>query len=443
MKIHDLEKENIFKLFFDYAIPAMIGIGVFSLYSFVDAVFVSNACGESALAAVEICAPVLSVFSCFSVIIGVGGNTLVGIELGKKENNKACEIFSLASFLIIILSLIFSVLLVAFTRPVAYLLGADESVVDYVCDYLSLCGWFAPFYMLSGFWGLSSETAGKPAFAMLGNVAMALGNIALDYIFIIVLKLGVFGASLASGISALLATLIFLIGITGKSSVLKFTKFRFDFSVIKQMLFNGFSDGLTAASGGIISFIYNTIIMNNGGGEALACYTVTLTVVNFIGSVIIGAAQGINPIVSVNFGAKRHDRIKKAVRIFLGSETVIAIITAIIFIALHSDILELFGSENGELSWTISKAYVPVFLLTPWCAIIISVFTAINDAKTSAILSLLRSLVIRTVIVIAAYYVFGLNGVWYSCVVSEFISVIICLAALSKKWRSEWNAFEV
>ena len=137
MKTHNLEKENIFKLFFVYAIPAMIGIGVFSLYSFVDAIFVSNVCGENALAAVAICAPVLSIFSCFSVIIGVGGNTLVGIELGKKDSNKACEIFSLASFLTIILSLVFLVLLVAFTRPVAYLLGADESVVDYVCDYLS------------------------------------------------------------------------------------------------------------------------------------------------------------------------------------------------------------------------------------------------------------------------------------------------------------------
>lgn len=437
MKTHNLEKENIFKLFFVYAIPAMIGIGVFSLYSFVDAIFVSNACGENALAAVEICAPVLSIFSCFSVIIGVGGNTLVGIELGKKDNNKACGIFTLASFLIIILSLVFSALIIAFTRPIAYLLGADESIIDYVCDYLSLCGWFAPFYMLNGFWVLSSETAGKPVFAMLGNVAMALGNIALDYIFVMILNLGVFGASLASGISALLATLIFLIGIMGKNSVLKFTKFRFDFPAIKQMLFNGFSDGLTAASGGIILFIYNTIIMNNGGGEVLACYTVTLTVVNFIGSVIIGAAQGINPIVSVNFGAKRPDRIKKAIKVFLGSETVIALITAIVFTALHSDILELFGNENSELSWTISKAYVPVFLLTPWCAIIISVFTAINDAKTSAALSLLRSLIMRVVIVITAYYVFGLNGVWYSAAVSEFVSVFVCLAVLIKS-KNKW-----
>ncbi len=432
MKTHNLEKENIFKLFFVYAIPAMIGIGVFSLYSFVDAIFVSNACGENALAAVAICAPVLSIFSCFSVIIGVGGNTLVGIELGKKDSNKACEIFSLASFLTIILSLVFLVLLVAFTRPVAYLLGADESVVDYVCDYLSLCGWFAPFYMLNGFWGLSSETAGKPVFAMLGNVAMALGNIALDYILVMILNLGVFGASLASGISALLATLIFLIGITDKNSVLKFIKFRFKFPIIKQMLFNGFSDGLTAASGGIISFIYNTIIMNNGGGEALACYTVTLTVVNFIGSVIIGATQGINPIVSVNFGAKRLDRIKKTIKIFGGIETVIAIITAVVFITLHADILDLFGSENSELSWIISKAYVPVFLLTPWCTTIISVFTAINDAKTSAILALLRSLIIRVIIIFLAYYIFGLNGVWYSASISELISVFMCSAVLKK-----------
>ena len=439
MKTHDLEKENIFKLFFVYAIPAMIGICVFSLYSFVDAFFVSNFCGGSALAAVEICAPVLNIFSCFSIVIGVGGNTFVGIEFGKKNNKKACEIFTLSSFLIIIISLIISVLLVVFTQQFAYLLGADESVIDYVCDYLSLCGWFAPFYMLSGFWGLSSETAGKPAFAMFGNVVMALGNIAFDYLFVIVLKLGVFGASFASGISALLSTLIFLIGITRQSSIVKFSKIRFDFSIIRQIVFNGLSDGLTAGSGGIILLIYNTIIIKNGGSETLACFTITLTVVNFIGSIIIGGTQGIHPIVSTNFGAGRPDRIKNTIKVFLGCETVIAIITAIIFIALHSKILSLFGNESNELLWVISKAYVPVFLFTPWCAIIISVFTAVNNAKTSAILSILRSLIIRAIIVVVAYYIFDLIGVWYSCAVSEFISLIICLVALTPKWHSEWN----
>lgn len=419
-------------MFFVYGIPSVIGICVFSLYTLVDAIFVSKICGENALAAVEICAPILNIFSCFSIIIGVGGNTLIGIELGKTHTYKASSIFSLSTTLIVVLSLIFTFLLLFFTRPIAFFLGADEIVIDFVCDYLAVCGCFAPFYLLNGFLSLCSETIGKPLFAMIGNITMALGNIALDCFFVLKLDLGVFGASLASGLSALLATVVFFIGLNEKNSVLKFKKFNFDLLVIKQIIYNGFSDGLTTASGGIVTFIYNWLIMKNCGSETLACYTAILTVINFLGSIIIGAAQGINPIISFNYGANNFKRIKKAIKFFIGIEIVIAIAISFIFMMLHSNIIALFGVNDKELSFTIAKAYVPVFILTPLCALIISSFTAINDAKTSAVLSFMRSIVFRVLVVFIFYILGGIDGVWFGSSVSEFISIIMCIFVIKK-----------
>lgn len=431
MKELDLQNEKIPKLFVAYALPAMIGIAFFSLYSLVDSIFVSRFCGAEALSAVELCAPVLSIFSCVSVIVGVGGNTLLGISIGENNSRKAKGIFTLTSCLIFAFSAMFVIAVTLFTKPIALLLGADETVIKYVCNYLSICGYFAPAFLISGFWALCMETIGKPALAMLGQVVTALGNIALDYAFIVRLGIGISGAALASALSAVLAVLIYTFALL--KSKLGFCKFNFDLKLIGKMLYNGLSEGISAVSTGLMAYIYNIIIMKASGSKVLASFSITLTIISFIGSILIGASQGICPIVSVNYGAKKYDRIKQSIKVFITGEVILSVIVSIIFTVLHSGLLSLFHAENATLSWTIGRAYIPSLVFTPISIVIISYFTAINDAKTSAVLSLLRALIIRTMIVVAGYYIFGVNAVWYSAAVSELIVVIICILTYYKK----------
>lgn len=433
MKEFDLKKDNISKLFIGYAVPAMVGICIFSLYTLVDSIFVSRFCGEIALSAVEICAPVLSAFSFISIIIGVGANTLIGIKLGENNNKKASSIFTLATALIIFFALLFILSILLFTEQAAKLLGADETVIAFVCDYLRICGCFAPAFLISGFWSLIMETMGKPLAAMIGNIVTAGGNILLDYIFIVKLQFGIKGAALASGLSALISVLIYFAFIINKNSVIKFSKFKIDLKLILQMLYNGLSDGLSVISMGIISYIYNIIIMKSSGSAVLANFSIALTIMNFIGSVIIGSSQGINPIVSVNFGAKNYNRIKKALRVFICYEIFIAIIVGLLFYVFHTPVINLFATGNTELTWSICKAYFPVLLFTPISVTIISYFTALNDAKTSALLSVLRTLVIRIIVIITALKFFGLNGIWYSAAIAETISLLICYSVYEYK----------
>ena len=431
MKELDLQNEKIPKLFVAYAIPAMIGVAVFSLYSLVDSIFVSRFCGAEALSAVELCAPVLSIFSCVSVIIGVGGNTLLGISIGENDHQKAKSIFTLTSVLIFAFSALFIVVVSVFTKQLAVLLGADETVINFVCDYLSICGYFASAFLISGFWALCMETVGKPALAMLGQVVTAFGNIALDYLFIVKRDMGVRGAALASALSAVLAVLLYTFALL--KSKLAFCKFKLDLKLIGKMLYNGLSEGISAVSMGIISYIYNIVIMKASGSNVLASFSITLTIINFMGSILIGASQGISPIVSVNFGAKKYDRIKQSVKAFITGEVVLSAIVSILFAIFHSGLIGLFHAENAALSWAIGRAYIPSLVFTPINVVIISYFTAINDAKTSAILSLLRAFIIRALIVISGYYVFGINAVWYSAAVSELIVMLICISVYYKK----------
>ncbi len=433
MKELDLQNENTGKLFLAYAVPAIIGVAVFSLYSLVDGIFVSRFCGAQALSAVEICAPVLSVFSCISVVAGVGGNTLIGISIGENNYDEAKSIFSLTSALIFACSAVFVVIVSLLTRQLAVLLGADQTVIDYVCDYLSVCGYFAPAFLISGFWALCMETMGKPVLAMLGETVTAFGNIALDYVLIVKMNMGVKGAALASALSAVLAVIIYAVAIFSKKSSLGFCRFKLDKRLIGQMLYNGLSEGISAVSTGIISYIYNIVIMKASGSKTLASFSITLTIISFLGSVLIGASQGISPIVSVNYGAKKYDRIKQAIKVFLIGELILSVMVSALFVILHSGLIQLFRAENAALSWNIGRAYIPSLILTPINVIIISYFTAINDAKTSALLSLLRALMVRALIVCTGYLLFGINAVWYSAAISELIVMIICICTYQKK----------
>lgn len=433
MKQHDLGKEPLLPLFFSYAVPGMIVVCVFSLYSLADAAFISRACGPKALAAVGLCAPLLSVFSCLSVVIGVGGNVLAGIALGSGNQGHANRIFSLATCLTAGASALFFLLLTLFPAHAAKLLGADEETLPYVCQYLSVCGWFAPFYLVGGFWSLAVETAGKPSLAMLGNAASALANIALDFLFVIVFKRGIFGASLASGLSAALAVVIFGFGLFQKQSLLRFTKFSPKLRLIGQMLYNGLSEGVSAVSGGLIAFVYNLLIMKSGGADILADFTIAITIINFIGAVLLGASGGLTPIVSFNYGSNNLDRVKRTLSICLCAELLLAGVSAALLVLLHTPLMHLFGTKSTALTWKITLAYLPALFLTPCCVTVISFFTAINDAKTSALLSALRGIIIRITVVLLIFQFAGLNGVWWSCAIAETISAAVCFATLKVK----------
>lgn len=433
MKKLNLETDKISKLFFAYAVPSMITVGIFSLYSFVDIMFVAQNCSKGALAAVEMCSPVLMLFSCLSVIIGMGANTLIGIFFGKKDSIAASGIFSLSLVLCLIAGFIFTLLTFLFANPLAVFLGSDESTLTYMKDYLLVCGAFAPFYIISGLCSECAATVGKPMLSMLGNLGTAFLNIILDYLFIVILKWSVFGAALASGISAAVGCLILFFALIQKNCSLKICRFSLDLRVIGQILYNGSSEGITAAGTGIISYLYNVIIMKSGGAGMLAAFTVSLAIINFIGSLLTGAAQGLNPIVSTNYGAKNSTRIRKSVIAFLKYEALLGIIISIILFIFKNNFIRLFDSAETEISAHIINTYIPLLIFTPCCSVIISFFTSVNDAKTSAVLSFVRTVVLRMIIIPLTYFILGINGLWYSAAISEVIALSLCIGTFKRK----------
>lgn len=421
-----------------YSIPAIVVIAAFSVYNIADGIFIGRALGSDGLAAVSISAPVIILFACISCVVGMGGNALVGIALGEGDRRKASERFSLATAVMLIIVVFFSLLLILFTQPIARLIGANDAIIAGTATYLRTIGFFCFSLLLASFLGLSMETAGKPAMAMVGHITGVVINIVLDYIFIMRLGMGLFGAALATGIGSSVTSILLLVVVFLPSTPLKFVRTKFDFPLIGKMLYNGMSEGLSALSASITAFLYNIIIIRRTGEAGLAAFSVMHYSFSFVSSVMVGAAQGLAPIVSYNFGAKQYARINKTIRTFGLTNVVLAVSSILFMLAIRDRMFALFSEGAGELTAAaieISNFYLVAFLFVGLNDIFIAYFTAIADAKTSAILATVRVLVLKGVFILVLPLLFGTVGIWITTPIAEFFALMLCLSFVIPSMR--------
>lgn len=210
-KISINENMSLGKRFFKYLAPSVVAMWVFSLYTMVDGIFVSKGVGELALAAVNISMPFINFIFAVSLLFSTGASTIIAIYLGKKDIKSANEVFSFNLVSIIILSIIILAITFFNLDRLALFLGATESTIGMVKDYLGIIIFFNGFFIVSYSLEVIIKTDGFPILATVGVIISALTNIILDYLFVIEFGWGVKGAGIATGLSQVFSTIFFLI----------------------------------------------------------------------------------------------------------------------------------------------------------------------------------------------------------------------------------------
>ena len=426
---------KLFQQFLRYLGPSVVAMWVFSLYTIVDGIFVSKGVGELALASVNISMPFINFVFAISVLFSTGASTIIAMYLGKKDIEKANQAFTLNLFTIIILAIIITVVSLVALDSISNFLGATPDTIGYVKDYLFIISLFNIFFIVSYSLEVIVKADGFPFLATIGVLISAITNIVLDYIFVIKLGYGVKGAAVATGISQVLSTIFFLSHFLRKKSNLKFTKFKFEFSTIKRIICLGFPDCTSELSVGIVTILFNQSLLRLIGQDALISYSVICYVNTLILMTMIGITQGVQPLISYNFGAGES---KNVIYLFkLGLKTVLIASVAVFTISLlfANNITSLFINPNeSELfNTTVSvfKQYAISFLFLGFNLIISGFFVAIERPVSSAIISLGRSLVIVTITLFILTSLFGGSGIWITTAVSEFICLIIALILLT------------
>lgn len=431
-----LGTEKLSKLFIKFTIPSIIGMIFVGIQGIIDGLFVGNVLGGNALASVNLVQPYMQIIMAAALIISVGAQSIIGINLGKGESEKAQNIFRTASILLILISILVTILGVFFSEKIALILGANEVLLEGSSTYIQIISYFTAFIAVMFLFEMVVRVIGKPNISLVSMIISVVLNIVLDYLLINKFNLGIKGAALATGISYTMAFLINMIPFVSKKTIINLYKGKFDKSVLFQMIYNGSSEGVSSISNAISMFLFNTALMKIAGENGIAAFSIINYIAQVGYMVLFGISDGIRPIISYNFGAENENRVNKTLKISIIVNIIIGAIIFIVMSTFSKQLIEIFlkdGKYVVEIASTGAKIYGIAFLFNGTNILISSYFTAIDDPKNSIIVAMSRGIVFIFIGIVILPYIFGINGIWMTIVFADIITILLCYRLLKNK----------
>ncbi len=420
-----------------YTVPSIIMMIFTSVYGVVDGFFVSNYTGKTSFAAVNFIMPVLMVLGCVGFMFGTGGSAVISKTMGEGDRKKANEIFTFIVIASAVLGTALAVIGMFVLKPLAVLFGADGRLLTDSVFYGKIILAALPFYVLQFEFQCLFATAGKPKLGLFVTAAAGIANMVLDALFVAVLKWGLGGAAAATAISQFLGGIIPVIYFARKNtSLLRFVKFRFDGKVLLKTCTNGSSELMSNISMSVVSMLYNVQLMKYAGENGVAAYGVLMYVSMIFQAVFIGYSVGSAPIIGYNYGAQNHSELKGLLKngfLFIGICAVFMFAAgellsrplSLMFVGYDKELLDMTAHAFSIFSFS--------FLLSGFSIFGSSYFTALNDGLTSALISFLRTLVFQIAAVLLFPIIFDINGIWFSIVAAEIMSVTVTMLFLISK----------
>ena len=335
-----MAKAPVGRLILRLAIPTICAQLINALYSIVDRIYLGHIPGTGGivLTGVGVTFPILMLITAFSNLIGAGGAPLASIQLGSGNKEKAEDILNQGACSLIMISIVLTVLFSVFKTPLLYLFGASSQTIGYAEDYIGIYLLGTVFVQLALGLNPFITAQGYSSFAMITIIIGAVMNIALDPLFIFVLSMGAKGAALATILSQAVSALWVLRFFSSKRTILRLrlSKFRIRKEVMLPVLMLGVSPFIMAATEAAINIVFNSTLQRTGGDAAVGTMTMIASIMSFCWMPLQGFAQGAQPVISYNFGARNSDRVRQAFKVFLA--------TAVSYAFIMMALLELFPS---------------------------------------------------------------------------------------------------
>ncbi len=427
-----------------FTLPSIAMMIFTSIYGVVDGYFVSNFAGKTPFSAVNLIMPFIMIVSTVGFMLGTGGTALVSKTLGEQNVERANSLFSLLVYVAFVLGILFSVLGIAFLRPIASFLGATGELLDCCVLYGRIVIAAMPFFILQVMFHSFFITAEKPQLGFIVTVASGVANMIGDFVLVTLLpqehKLA--GAAIATALSQIVGGGVPLIYFFGKNkSILRLGKTRFEGRAILKACTNGLSELVNSASMSVVGMLFNVQLLKYAGEDGVAAYGVMMYVSMVFMAVFIGYSIGTAPIVGYQYGAQNHDELKNLLRKSLILLLIGGVLMSVAAEALAVPLSKLFvGYDEGLMNLTISgfRIFALMFLFMGVAMFGSGFFTALNDGVTSAIISFLRTMLFEAGTVLLLPLLLGLQGIWFATVVAEamaFVLTFVFLFAKRKKYR--------
>lgn len=436
MNINQIKKNKL-KTLLQFSIPSIVAMLLQTVITITDGYFTGNYVGDSALAAINLGLPILYVYLGTGLCVGVGGSVISGRLLGAKNRQKASEVFAQTIVTAIAISAIISLVVFMLFTPILGLLKAEGQLSVYFIDYYQIMLITYPCMVLGTILGMFIRVDGKPQICMLVSIMGCILNVIMDYIFVAVIGLGVRGSAIGSLIVQIITVLVQIIYFVMPNAIIRFRRFTFDKDINKEMMLNGSSEFIGEMASAISMFAFNYVLMKYVGAEGVAAFTILGFVVYGYSMVCIGFGQGISPLASICWGANEKSTAIELRKIANRILFVIGIMVAVGFFASGEYYAKLFGCSNSVADMVAAgfRIYAVTFLVMGYDVINSMYFTSCGDAKSSALISSLRGIVLLLAFTLILPAIFGMIGVWMASPCSETLTAVVSLFLIGKQTR--------
>lgn len=427
-KMELLGSAPISKALLAMGIPTMIGMMVNALYNLVDAYFVGGL-GTSQMGAISVVYPLGQVVVGLGLLFGNGAASYISRLLGNEEKVKANKVVSTALYSSIFVGVVIIICTIIFLNPILKLLGATESIMPYAVTYASI-------YIISCIFNVFNVTMnnivtseGSAKTTMFALMAGAILNIVLDPIFIYVLNLGVAGAAIATAISQIISTLVYLCYIFSKKSIFRFSIKDCCFSkdIISEILKIGIPTLVFQLLTSLSISLINTQA-NEYGDSVIAAMGAVTRLISMGSLMVFGFIKGLQPIAGYSYGAKKYDRLHKAIKTSILWSTIFCVIFGLAAAIFSTAIISQFTADDMEMISIGEKALRAngfSFILFGFHTVYSSLFLALGKGKEGFILGACRQGICFIPVILILPVILGINGILYAQPIADVISAII------------------
>lgn len=438
-----LGTEKIGKLIKKFSIPCIISLLVNSLYNIVDQIFIGQGVGYLGNGATNVVFPLTMVCLAFALMLGDGASSYLSLKLGEKKKEEAGKGVANGIALSVIIAIIFCFISFIFLPQLLNIFGCTDSLRDYALKYGRIIVLGLPFMMVGTTLNSIIRADGSPKYSMTSMLSGAIINTILDPIFIFVFKMGVEGAAIATVFSQFVTFVLNIAYIKKfKSITLNKETFKLRTNTIKRVSSLGISSFITQMSFVVVMAVENNLLAKYGmeskfGPEIpITVLGIVMKISQILNSIIIGIAAGSQPIFGYNYGARKFDRVKQALKMVLGMSVVISTIAFILFQTIPDKLIAIFGSGDANYMEFACLSFRTYLLFCIFNGIQIPsgiFFQAIGKSIKSIILSLSRQIVFLVPALIILGHTFGIMGVLSAGPVADGLAFVLAIILLIRE----------
>lgn len=420
--------------FLKYASFSVLGMLGLSCYILADTYFISKGLGANGLAALNLAIPVYSFIHGSGLMLAMGGAIKYAIYQSNNKSKKADLIFTNTLFLAVIISFIFLLLGIFWSKQITTLLNASEEIFVMTNTYLKVILLFAPAFIINEVLLCYVRNDGNPNLAMKAMIGGSLSNILLDYLFIFPMSLGIFGAVLATGLAPVISMMILLWHWIKKNNRFHLIKTKINYKNFISIMILGFPTLIGEISSGIVIIVFNLIIFKLEGNVGIAAYGVIANISLVVIAIFTGISQGMQPLVSQSYGCKDLKAVKQLRNYGLITVLILSSFIYLMIFYRAESIVKIFNNENNLQLQIIAvdglKIYFTAIFATSINIIMTTYFTAIQKPIPAHLISLLRGLILIIPLAWLLSSWWGLTGVWLTFLVTESIVVLISISLM-------------